>query len=151
MRHIHSNIARLFPGLLLSSFLLSGCGGYIIAPFIPPSDWQGDKIDISRISEIVVGKTTREEIDTIFGMPEDVSKREGMHAALGIPKDDTEPASENYYYSILRTKVVGDILAGVAIKPEVKTVLMVLFDDEGIVTSFTGPDPGVEEILQEMP
>ena len=137
--------------MLLSSFLLSGCGGHLVAAFIPPSDWQGDKIDTSRISEIVVGKTTREEIHTIFGMPKDISNREEMHKSLGIPKDNTEPTSKYYHYGIARTKTVGDLLTGVSAKGEAKTVLMIMFDEEGIVTEFLGPDPGVEEILQQMP
>ncbi len=131
---IWQKAARLLAVVLLivATLPLSACWA-----LVPASAWEGDMIDITRISEITAGTTTTTQVEALFGKPK------------------LTPADNYYYYGITRNNpklIPGSFTEWLVpfIQIEGKRVLLVMFNSDSIVREVLGPDPGVEEILKEL-
>ena len=118
----------------------AGCGlGYHIASAIAGTEeWQVDDIDVSLISDIVVGDTTRSQIETMFGKP---------RATLENP--DMDAYNTTYLYRIWRVVVKRGIILFSPFDIESKTLLAIVFDGD-VVRFFEGPEPGAVELLNQV-
>ena len=139
LRRLRSASAR--SQLTLSCAMLvmtqGGCLGYLGAAMVGPGNWEVDEIDVSRISEIVVGETTRDEVEAKFGIP---------NGRLRYPTLNPNV----YSYRISRTSPAGDIVWGIKMKQEGKTLLTVMFNDDDVVFYVSGPELGAVELLEKL-
>ena len=97
------------------------------------TSWNGDYRfkGISRISDIEVGKTTRQDIEAIFGKP------------------SARMSTTSYSYSISRTRATTfpGFLLPTEVNSETKRLLTVTFNENDVVTFVLGPEDGAIELL----
>jgi len=121
----------------------SGCGAKFIswAKLGPFYMWD-DRIDVSRISEIIVGETTREQIEAMFGVP-------GKTLRTSNNEFFKKMYTKHYIYLISPYDLRGDSLRGSRAARANKRLLAVTFKDD-VVIRFKGPEPGAVELLKQM-
>ena len=121
---------RRLAACLLLCLPSAGCLTIMDATF--PQAWQGDTdVNLDLIPEIVVGETTRAQIEAMFGKP----KR--MYAG-----------NDYYVYMIIRTHTATFSFSG--IKSETMTLLAVAFNSDDIVREVLGPQEGAAEVLEQL-
>jgi len=121
----------------------SGCAEYISrAKSYGPSYMADDRIDVSRISEIIVGEITREQIEAMFGVPGKTLRTSNSELLKEI-------YTKNYVYFISPYDPRADSLRGVIAVSGTKCLLYVKFKDD-VVIMFKGPVPGAVELLKQM-
>jgi outer membrane protein assembly factor BamE (lipoprotein component of BamABCDE complex) len=127
---------------VLIALTQAGCMGYLAAAIAGPGKWEVDRIDVSRISEIVVGETTREQIEAMFGVPNFTHR-------YSTDKHLKDYVADMYIYQISRMSYKGDIVWGLGGKSDNKRLLAVNFKAD-VVTLFMGPEPGAVELLEKL-
>ena len=126
-------ISHFYRRMVVCLFIVlpnAGCLGYL-----DYSKWKGSiDFDASRISEIVVGKTTRGQIEAMFGKPRSTFGR------------------SIYMYFLTRFHAKRDIIimSGSRSTVESKRLLYVMFLDGDIVRAVSSPEPGAIEILEQL-
>lgn len=120
----------------------SGCMEFIDIAKSGPNYLVDDRIDVSRISEIIVGETTREQIEAMFGVPDSTLR----HLNNELTK---KMFTDNYMYSISRSNPRGDSIWGARPPLYTMRLLLVRFKDD-VVISIAGPEPGAVELLKQL-